>query len=148
MQWLTACLESRRSRVRAPLWPSSFKKTKYLLSTHFKKKQIQYCEKPPWPRGGVFVLRPPGLEFRILWEVSVSSHSSHHPQEVLLAKFSLHVHKSGPRPDSFNFSHTRQISLRAASSQSSASVDTASLPLSVRRWYNAETEAKIVWFSE
>ena len=34
---------------------------------------------------------------------AVSSHSSHHPQEVLLVQFSLNVHKSGLRPDSFHF---------------------------------------------
>ena len=34
---------------------------------------------------------------------TVSSHSSHHPQEVLLAQFSLYVHKSGLKPDSFHF---------------------------------------------
>ena len=34
---------------------------------------------------------------------TVSSHSSHHPQEVLLAQFSLYVHKGGLMPDSFNF---------------------------------------------
>ena len=34
---------------------------------------------------------------------AVSSHSSHHPQEVLLAQFSLYVHKSGLKPDSFFF---------------------------------------------
>ena len=34
---------------------------------------------------------------------AVSSHSSHHPQEVLLAQFSLYVHKSGLKPDSFHF---------------------------------------------
>ena len=34
---------------------------------------------------------------------TVSSHSSHHPQEVLLAQFSLYVHKGGLKPDSFNF---------------------------------------------
>ena len=32
---------------------------------------------------------------------TVSSHSSHHPQEVLLAQFSLYVHKGGLKPDSF-----------------------------------------------
>ena len=32
---------------------------------------------------------------------TVSSHSSHHPQEVLLAQFSLYVHKVGLKPDSF-----------------------------------------------
>ena len=34
---------------------------------------------------------------------TVSSQSSHHPQEVLLAQFSLCVHKGGLKPDSFHF---------------------------------------------
>ena len=34
---------------------------------------------------------------------TVSSQSSHHPQEVLLAQFSLYVHKGGLKPDSFYF---------------------------------------------
>ena len=34
---------------------------------------------------------------------TVSSQSSHHPQGVLLAQFSLYVHKGGPKPDSFHF---------------------------------------------
>ena len=33
----------------------------------------------------------------------VSSQSSHHPQEVPLAQFSLYVHKGGLKPDSFHF---------------------------------------------
>ena len=33
---------------------------------------------------------------------TVSSHSFHHPQEVL-AQFSLYVHKGGLKPDSFYF---------------------------------------------
>ena len=42
---------------------------------------------------------------------TVSSQSSHHPQEVLLAQFSLYVHKGGLKPDSFHFiaSFTIQI---------------------------------------
>ena len=36
---------------------------------------------------------------------TVSSQSSHHPQEVLLAQFSLCVHKGGLKPDSFHFIH-------------------------------------------
>ena len=35
---------------------------------------------------------------------TVSSQSSHHPQEVLLAQFSLYGHKGGLKPDSFHFS--------------------------------------------
>ena len=34
---------------------------------------------------------------------TVPSQSSHHPQEVLLAQFSLYVHKVGLKPDSFHF---------------------------------------------
>ena len=34
---------------------------------------------------------------------TVSSQSSHHPQEVLMAQFSLCVHKGGLKPDSFHF---------------------------------------------
>ena len=34
---------------------------------------------------------------------TMSSQSSHHPQEVLLAQFSLYVHKGGLKPDSFHF---------------------------------------------
>ena len=34
---------------------------------------------------------------------TLSSQSSHHPQEVLLAQFSLYVHKGGLKPDSFHF---------------------------------------------
>ena len=37
---------------------------------------------------------------------TVSSQSSHHPQEVLLAQFSLYVHKGGLKPDSFHFMST------------------------------------------
>ena len=38
---------------------------------------------------------------------TVSSQSSHHPQEVLLAQFSLYVHKSGLKPDSSHLSMCR-----------------------------------------
>ena len=34
---------------------------------------------------------------------TVSSQSSHHPHEVLLAQFSLYVHKGGQKPNSFKF---------------------------------------------
>ena len=34
---------------------------------------------------------------------TVSSQSSHHPQKVLLAQFSLYVHRGGLKPDSFHF---------------------------------------------
>ena len=40
---------------------------------------------------------------------TVSSQSSHHPQEVLLAQFSLYVHKGGLKPDSFHFYATISV---------------------------------------
>ena len=40
---------------------------------------------------------------------TVSSQSSHHPQEVLLAQFSLYVHKGGLKPDSFHFLAYKQL---------------------------------------
>ena len=43
------------------------------------------------------------FESCVFWR-TVSSHSSHHYQEVLLAQFSLYVHKGGLKPDSFHFS--------------------------------------------
>ena len=43
---------------------------------------------------------------------TVSSQSSHHPQEVLLAQFSLYVHKGGLKPDSFHFILDRRTSDR------------------------------------
>ena len=59
-----ACLESWRSRVRTPLWTASFKETKRFFPV--TRKTNQYCGEPPWPRGSVLDLRPPGPEFRIL----------------------------------------------------------------------------------
>ena len=44
---------------------------------------------------------------------TVSSQSSHHPQEVLLAQFSLYVHKGGLKPDSFHFPRHRDPQLQA-----------------------------------
>ena len=43
---------------------------------------------------------------------TVSSHSSHHPQEVLLAQFSLYVHKGDLKPDSFHFSISLNLQVR------------------------------------
>ena len=43
-----------------------------------------------------------GSNFKSCVWRAVSSHSSHHSQEVLLAQFSLYVHKSVLKPDSFH----------------------------------------------
>ena len=83
-----ACLVSRRSRVQSPLRPSSFKVTKCF---------------PPLTREDSILWGASvtacsasdrqGSNFKsCVWRV-VSSDSSHHPQEVLLAQFSLHVHR-------------------------------------------------------
>ena len=42
---------------------------------------------------------------------AVSSHSYHHPQEVLLDQFSLYVHKSGLKPDSFHICNFPKMNL-------------------------------------
>ena len=42
-----------------------------------------------------------GSNFESCVWMTVSSQSSHHPQAVLLAQFSLYVHKGGLKPDSF-----------------------------------------------
>ena len=44
-----------------------------------------------------------GSNFKSCVWRTVSSQSSHHPQEVLLAQFSLYVHKGGLKPDSSHF---------------------------------------------
>ena len=44
-----------------------------------------------------------GLNLESCVWTAVSSHSYHHPQEFILARFSLYVHKSGLKPDSFHF---------------------------------------------
>ena len=45
-----------------------------------------------------------GLNFESCVRRAVSSHSSHHSQEVLLAQFNLYVHKCGLKPDSLHLS--------------------------------------------
>ena len=91
-----ACLESRRSWVRTPPWPSSFKENKMFLLSSLVK--IQYCGEPPWQRSSVLGFRPSVLEFQILCLEGSVPHSSHHPQEVVLVLFSLYVNKGGLKP--------------------------------------------------
>ena len=50
-----------------------------------------------------------GSNFESCVWTTVSSQSSHHPQEVLLAQFSLFVHKGGLKPDSFHFIYDHTI---------------------------------------
>ena len=44
-----------------------------------------------------------GSNFESCVRRTVSSQSSHHPQEILLAQFSLYVHIGALKPDSFHF---------------------------------------------
>ena len=48
------------------------------------------------------------IQCSCVWR-TVSSQSSHYPQEVLLAQFSLYVHKGGLKPDSFPAQQTQDI---------------------------------------
>ena len=64
--------------------------------------ESQYCGEPPWTRGSVLDLRPPGLIFQILCledsVISIISTSSGGSPGQL----SLSVHKGGLKPDSFH----------------------------------------------
>ena len=53
---------------------------------------------------------PQGSNFESCVWRTVSSQSSHHPQEVILAQFSLYVHKGGIKPDSFHLSEYISLS--------------------------------------
>ena len=62
----------------------------------------------------MLVLIPPVLEFRILClggGGAVSSYSSHHPQEVLLAQLSLYLHKAGLKPHAYNLYEHAECSI-------------------------------------
>ena len=83
---------------------SSFYSRTISLSRRFERnknvpspstRKTQYRGEPPRTRSSVLGLRPTGIEFRILCLEggAVSCHSSHHPQEVFLAQFSLYMHK-------------------------------------------------------
>ena len=59
----------------------------------------------------------------------MSSHSSDHPQEVLLAQFSLYVHKGGLNPHSFHVYSQRRLNLKSV----------LEIGLGVTLCYNVET---------
>ena len=65
--------------------------------------RIQFCGEPPWPRCSVLGLGRQGSHFKSCVYRAVSSHPSHHPQDVILAQFSLYVYKGGLKPHSFYF---------------------------------------------
>ena len=64
---------------------------------------------------------------------TVSSQSSHHPQEVLLAQFSLYVHKGGLKPDSFHLNYTHgEVSVISPSRGSALGAGCYGITLSIR----------------
>ena len=81
-----------------------FKETKNVSSP--STCESQYCG---WYRGSrdrevaCSTLDRQGSNFESCVWRTVSFQSSHHPQEVLLAQFSLYVDKGGLKPDSFYF---------------------------------------------
>ena len=61
-QWLAPLPFTLEFRVRFTVSAVWQKQNVYSPSTC----ETQYCGEPPWPRGSVLGLRPPGLEFRIM----------------------------------------------------------------------------------
>ena len=62
VSWLK--LPARKVSGSSPALVFKFQRNKMFLPCSLMK--IKYCGEPPWPRGSVLDLRPPGLEFRIL----------------------------------------------------------------------------------
>ena len=96
-----ACLESGRSRAWTPVWPLGFIETKCFFHAHscisnvvgnLREREVA-CS----------VLNRQGSNFESCVWRAVSSHLSHHQQEVLLAQLSLYVHKCVLKPRSFYF---------------------------------------------
>ena len=78
----TACLESRRSQIRTPLWHASIKETKYFFPAHslrfnmvgsLRDREV-VCSASDHQ----------GSNFEFCGLRAVTSHSYHHPQEVIL----------------------------------------------------------------
>ena len=67
-----------------------------------------------------------GLNFESCVWRAVSSHSSHHLQEVPRAQFSLYVLKSGLKPDSFHF---YLIAPAVTVGETEGAMDSASIPV-------------------
>ena len=102
-----ACLESRRLQARAPLWHSSFKETKCLFSAHSWRFNIVGSLRDREVASSVSDRRGSNFEsYMYVWKAVSSpllSPWTHHPQEILLAQFSLDVLKGGIKPLSFHF---------------------------------------------
>ena len=69
MQKLTSRAGARCSDWSCLLGKSDIASSNHALAFKLQRNslvQTQYCGKPPWPRGSVLGLRPPGLECRIM----------------------------------------------------------------------------------
>ena len=83
-----AWVESRGSRVRLPLWHSIFKEKTFLLPSIVIINIV----------GNICASNRQGSKLESCISRAVSSYSSHHPQEVLLAQF-------GPYDVAYNLIH-------------------------------------------
>ena len=102
-----ACLESRRLRGRTPLWLSSFKETKCVFPAHswwvnivgnLRDREVACSASDRQGSNSESCVRR-----------AVSSHPSHHPQDLLLAVFIRYVHKCGLKPHSFHFNMRKDM---------------------------------------
>ena len=105
MQEVSAYIEGWGGGVqwlKLPAWKVAlgfkFQRTKMLFPRSLVK--IQYCGEP---RVACSASDHQGPNFESCVCRAVSSHSSHHPQEVLLGQFNIYVHKGGLKPHSFHF---------------------------------------------
>ena len=83
-----ACLESRRTRARLPLWHSNFKETKCSFPAHSWRFNIVRSHRNREVACLASDRRCSNVK-SCVWR-AVSSHSSQHTQEVLLAQISLY----------------------------------------------------------
>ena len=89
-----ACLGSRRFQTRTPLWHSSYKETKCFFPAHFWRFNLLGSLRDREGASSASDHQVSNFESCVRREVS--SHSSHHPQEVILAQFSLKHHSFVP----------------------------------------------------
>ena len=97
MQWLKLPAWKVPDRRFVPYF--GIQRNKLFLPCSLVK--IQYCGEPLWLRCSGLASDRQGPNFESCVWRAVSSHSSHRPQEVLLAQFSLYMYKSVLKPHSF-----------------------------------------------
>ena len=107
MQWLK--LPARKVRHRGFKPHSGLQVSrKQNVSSPLTRKKIQYCGEPPRREVACSASGRQGAYFEFCVWRAVSSHSSHHPEEVLQALFSLYVHNCGLKPHSYYFQPPKQ----------------------------------------